>query len=229
MNTLDLTSMVVLGLLGSGHCLGMCGPLILAFPARAGTVSSHVAYHLGRTTTYIVVGAIMGGIGAGLARLASATGSEHLVWVARAQVSFSLVAAGFLLLLGLARLGILSEPLWLSGASPTRIPGVARVLQLGLVRKSRPAMFLMGGMLGFLPCGLSFAAFARALPSGGPLEGGILLLAFAVGTLPALLALGLGASSLARRFRRHLDILSGMLMIGMAASLAMDALQALGS
>ena len=87
-------------------------------------------------------------------------------------------------------------------------------------------MCLLGMLMGFLPCGLSFAAFARALPSGSAWAGGTLLLAFGLGTLPGLLALGLGASGLLRRHRKHSDLLAGLLMIYMAVSLGADALQA---
>jgi uncharacterized protein len=84
-------------------------------------------------------------------------------------------------------------------------------------------IFLIGLMMGLLPCGLSFAAFARALATRSSLEGGLLLLAFALGTLPGLLLIGTGASGIFRKYRKHSEILSGILMIGMAFSLAADA------
>ena len=66
MDHINLTAMFLLGLLGSGHCLGMCGPLVLAFPARQGTRGAHVAYNVGRVTTYTILGALLGSLGAGL-------------------------------------------------------------------------------------------------------------------------------------------------------------------
>jgi len=92
---------------------------------------------------------------------------------------------------------------------------------------SRASVFLFGLMMGFLPCGLSYAAFARALASGGFLEGGLLLLCFGLGTVPGLFLVGTGASGFVRRYRQYSDLLSGMLMIGIAVSLAADALQAM--
>ena len=74
MNELTFFSMFMLGILGTGHCLGMCGPLVIAFPARSGKLASHLYYHLGRIFTYVVIGSVMGGIGAGLAGIAAATG-----------------------------------------------------------------------------------------------------------------------------------------------------------
>jgi sulfite exporter TauE/SafE len=88
-------------------------------------------------------------------------------------------------------------------------------------------MAVTGLFMGFLPCGVSYANFSRALTASRPLEGGVLLLAFGVGTLPGLLLVGTGASVLARRYRKHFDILSGILMIGMAASLIVKGITAI--
>jgi len=227
MNPLDLTSMFFLGLLGTGHCLGMCGPLVLAFPAVTGRFTSHIFYHLGRTSTYVAIGIAMGAVGAGLSFLAARGGDDPLAWVVRVQVGLSIVAAVFLFVFGLSRLGFLPEPGWMSIASPSRVPGYRRVMGSAAHTKDNANMLLIGIMFGFLPCGLSFAAFARALAAGGPIEGGMLSLAFAAGTLPGLLLLGTGLSRIAARYRRVSDILSGMIMIGMAASLLTDACRAI--
>lgn len=88
-------------------------------------------------------------------------------------------------------------------------------------------MLLLGMMMGLLPCGLSFAAFTRALPSGSPINGAAMVFAFALGTVPGLLLLGTGASGLARRYQAHSDILAGLLMIFMAAELAVKAFSAI--
>lgn len=218
MSNLDLTSMFFLGLLGTGHCLGMCGPLVLAFPAVTGRFSSLLFYHFGRAAAYVAVGIFMGALGAGLSFLAEKTGDDPLVWVVRVQVGLSYIAGVLLLVFGLSRLRFLPEPGWMSIASPSRIPGYSRVMDSAVHRKGNASMFLLGIMLGFLPCGLSFAAFSRALAAGGALEGGVIVAAFAAGTWPGLLLLGTGLSRLAARFRRTSEILSGLVMIGMAAS-----------
>jgi sulfite exporter TauE/SafE len=225
MNASQLSTLFMLGLLGSGHCIGMCGPLVVAFPARTGKFAAHLAYHGGRILTYVAVGMTMGSVGAGIAHLAALSGGNQLAWIARIQVVFSLLAAVFLLGFGLSRLGLLREPSWLSMATPGKIPGYHRVIQAAQSGGRLGSMFLVGILMGFLPCGLSFAAFARALPSGGLLAGAALLLAFGGGTLPGLLALGIGASGLLRRYQKHSDILAGLLMIYMAVSLGADGLQ----
>ena len=229
MNDLTFISMFMLGILGTGHCIGMCGPLVIAFPARSGGFAVHLYYHMGRIITYTIIGSIMGGIGAGLAKIAVATGADYPVWVTRVQMGVSVVAAIFLLIFGLSRLKIIREPEWMNLASPNKIPGYRKLLKSASTNRRQTEMLLLGMMMGLLPCGLSFAAFSRALPSGGPIHGAAMVFSFAMGTLPGLLLLGAGASGFARRYQTHSDILAGLLMIFMAAELAVKAFSAVVS
>jgi sulfite exporter TauE/SafE len=224
LTTIDIYSIFFLGFLGTGHCIGMCGPLIFVIPGRTGKFFPHLYYHAGRLLTYTAVGALMGGLGAGMARIAAATGSEPLAWIARTQVGFSVAAAAFLIYFGLSRIGLFAEPNWMGVAEPKRIPGFRKVFQKSMANGGRASMFLIGLLLGFLPCGLSYAAFARALPVGGSIAGAILVLVFGLGTVPGLLLVGTGFSGVARRYRRQSDILSGILMVGMGAHLAVSTL-----
>jgi sulfite exporter TauE/SafE len=171
----------------------------------------------------------MGGIGAGLSKIAVATGGDYPTWVAGIQMGAALLAAIFLLVFGLARLGIIGEPRWMALASPDKIPGYRKLLRSAFFKKRQMEMLLLGMMMGLLPCGLSFAAFSRSLPSGSPFAGAILVFAFALGTVPGLMILGTGASGLVRRYRLHSDILAGLLMIYMAGDLGVKALSAIFS
>ncbi|MBL0712302.1 MAG: sulfite exporter TauE/SafE family protein, partial [Desulfosarcina sp.] len=85
-----------------------------------------------------------------------------------------------------------------------------------------------GAAMGFLPCGLSFGAFSRALAVQDPLAGAALTFVFGLGSLPVLLLLGSGLAPLIRRYRRHSDILAGALMVGMAAALVINSATAIG-
>jgi uncharacterized protein len=227
MEHVSLYAMLLLGLLGTGHCIGMCGPLAFAFPGQTGRPSAHLAYHLSRIAAYGLAGVLLGGLSAGLAGIAAGTGGDHLLWVARIQIVLSLAAAGFLLLFGLNRLGFLPEPGWMSAASPAGIPGYGGMLRRAITEKRPLAMLVPGFLNGLLPCGLSYAAFARSLAAGGPLTGGLTTLVFGLGTLPGLLLIGCGAAFFGRRYRRYSDILSGVLMIGMGLSLGADAVGAM--
>lgn len=211
--------MFLLGLLGSGHCIGMCGPLVVAFPAAGRGVMPHVFYHTGRVAAYTAVGGLLGGIGHLLASL----GGNPLQWAARLQVLFSLAAGAFLLLFGLARLRLIREPEWLYPTNLNAVPGFRRLAAACGPRRRPAAMLPVGLTMGLIPCGLSYAAFGRALPAGGFAEGAAMVLAFGLGTAPALLAVGLGAGRLLQRYRAYSDPVAGMLMLAMAVRLLVDA------
>jgi sulfite exporter TauE/SafE len=219
----NIVSLFLLGVLGTGHCIGMYGPLVLAFPGRTGRFLPHLLYHAGRIVTYVLIGILMGAAGAGLALLSSAGGADPLQWVVRIQIGLSLLAGGFLIYFGLTQLGILKELEGLVVAAPEKIPGYKKIIRAAFLRGAHVEMLLTGMIMGFLPCGLSYAAFSRALATADPWQGGIFLLSFGMGTLPGLLLLGSGLATLARRYRRQLDIFAGVLMIGMGLSLVVKA------
>jgi hypothetical protein len=211
--------MFLLGLFGTGHCLGMCGPLVVALPGRYGRWQAHLIYHLGRLATYTVMGALFGGAGHGLIWFFGLDPQQALVWTGRLQLFLSVPVALFLLFMGLTRLGLLDEPRWMSLAMPQKIPGYEAVLANVLDRRNLLWLLGMGLLLGLLPCGLSYGAFARTLASGGFGPGALLTALFGLGTLPGLLLLGTGAAKLFQRFRSQMEIASGLIMIGMAVSL----------
>jgi hypothetical protein len=222
MDRIDWVGMFVLGLLGTGHCVGMCGPLIFAFPGRTGRFLPHVFYHTGRVATYTIIGGIMGAIGQLLAGSAGGSGGAAVI-----KVILWLVASALLLILGINRLGVVREPGWLNMVSPERLPGFKRALNGAAGKQSGSAFFWTGVMLGFLPCGLSYGAFAQALGSASAPLGVLTTFAFALGTAPGLLLLGTGASALFSRYRRQSDIVSGILMIVMAAKMGYKAIRLL--
>jgi uncharacterized protein len=223
-STTDLIPLFLLGFLGSGHCIGMCGPLVVAFPGRSGHFSAHLVYHGGRLLTYVVIGAVMGALGGGWGALAGGDGVP--VGLARFQVWLSLLVALALLVLGLFRLGILREPSWLS-ITPATASSERAALFRGAQAGRPEALFLTGLLMGSLPCGLSYAAFIRTLAAGGWTHGALLALAFGLGTLPALLLVGTAFMGLLRRHRRLSDAIAGVVMVAMGVNLAADALAAL--
>jgi sulfite exporter TauE/SafE len=225
--SVDTIALFMLGLLGTGHCIGMCGPLVVALPGQTGRFSAHLAYHAGRLSTYAIIGALMGAAGCGLIGLASAVGGNPMVWISRVQLGISLLAGLFLLFFGLSRLGFIVEPRWLAIAMPNRMPGWRRLVSRPAGERSNLDLFLMGLILGGLPCGLSYAAFTKALSGAQVLSGAAMALIFGLGTLPGLLAVGAGAAVFLNRFRQQADMLAGLIMIGMAATLIVKALETL--
>ena len=208
----DIVSALMLGLLGTGHCIGMCGPLVVAFPAQSGKLSGHLLYHAGRIATYTVIGALLGAASGTLLSLSTATAI---------QGGLSTIAAGTLVWLGLFRLGALREPRWMQSVSPHNLSVFKKAVRTA--REGRAvALFPIGAVMGLIPCGLSFAAFARAIPSGRAGSGALLLLAFGLGTLPGLLLLGTAVSRLFSKHRAALDVAAALLMFAMGVELLAD-------
>ena len=212
-------AMFSLGVLGTGHCLGMCGPLVLALPGRSGRFPPHLAYHLGRVLTYSAIGALMGGVGAGLMHLGDGSGREMTARVLQIQVYLALLTALLLLWFGAQRIDLISEPRWMGTINPERLPGYQRLLRAGLGGGGWIHMLLVGVLMGFLPCGHSYGVFTRALPAGSAAAGALMVLIFGIGTVPGLLLVGLLPAGLVRRYRRPSDIIAGLIMIFMALAL----------
>jgi hypothetical protein len=200
----------------------MCGPIVFAFPGQVGGMKAHGAYHAGRIMTYAVVGMIMGAFGQAIVFFATQSRTNPLEWMTGIQALLALAAGVFMLGFALSRIGLIPEPEWLAVANPARIPGARRLLRLSGNPGNGTRMFAIGLVMGLLPCGLSFGAFARALAAADMLTGAGLTLLFGLGTLPGLLLLGTGLSVLARRYRRHSDLLSGIVMTAIALRLLVD-------
>ncbi len=215
--------MFLLGLFGSAHCLGMCGPLVVALPGADGRWRAHLAYHSGRLFTYTLLGTLMGAVGRGVLGLQALPSAQAAALGARLQIILSLPVGIFLLLLGLHRLGIVAEPAWIAKAEPLRLPGFGRLIRRVLDQHGTGWLLAMGTLLGLLPCGLSYGAFARALTAGSASRGALWTLLFGLGTLPGLLLLGGGSAALWKRFRPQAELLAGLIMVGMAVAVLTDA------
>jgi sulfite exporter TauE/SafE len=219
MNQIDWVAIFLLGLFGTGHCIGMCGPLVVALPGQTGRLKSHLYYHTGRLLTYTAIGALMGGIGTGVALLCAWLQMTPENLVVHIRLVLSLLASVFLLGFGLIQLGFVGEPRWIAAVEPDKAPGYSRLLKGVLTQPDDRGLFLAGLLLGLLPCGLSYAAFSRALAAGSLFKGAMFLFVFGAGTFPGLFLVGTVGTSLWIRFRRQLNIVAGILMIAMAAKL----------
>ncbi|HET7764242.1 MAG TPA: sulfite exporter TauE/SafE family protein [Burkholderiales bacterium] len=193
MSAAALTAVFLVGLLGGGHCLGMCGGIVTALTVRLPRDrprwSLHLAYHAGRITTYAAAGALAGGLGSAALLLGAALPIQVVLYVVAQLV---LVALG-LYLVGVPRyLDVFERAgkvLWqriqpaASALFPVRTP--ARGYAVGL-------------LWGLLPCGLVYSVLVTALVSGSAKFGALTMLAFGAGTLPSLLAAGTVFPALAR-------------------------------
>jgi len=167
-----VTAAALAGLVGSPHCVGMCGSFALACGGR---LTHTVAWHSGKTLTYAALGAIAGFAGEsvpGPTWVATAVSAAMVVWFAA----------------GLA--GIVPEP-------TLRFPGLAGLATRAARRGDLASRFVFGAANGLLPCGLVYAALGVAVASGDPLTGAVAMAAFGLATVPALATFGLGVRRLA--------------------------------
>jgi hypothetical protein len=188
---MELWLAFMLGLAGSAHCAGMCGPIALALPTggRRGLalVPNRVAYNLGRVTTYCLMGVVFGLIGRSLAL----AGVQR--WVS--------IGLGVAILIGLfvarARalaIGIAVPVAWLKSA-------LGRLLH----QQTLVSQYSLGMLNGLLPCGLVYIACVGAAATGGLVSAVEYMLAFGLGTVPMMLALGLAGQALPLGFRLRLQ------------------------
>ncbi|WP_210517938.1 sulfite exporter TauE/SafE family protein [Hymenobacter terricola] len=180
------------GLLGSFHCVGMCGAIALALPGQAGAaparyVGGRLLYNLGRVTTYATLGAGAGLLGQGL-RLA---GVQQSLSIASGVLILLLVAVPERLTAQLAGGLGFSRPLaWVKTT-------LGRLFQ----RPSLPALYATGVLNGLLPCGLVYLALAGALSAPGVAGAAAYMACFGLGTLPLMLGLSLSGQLVPLRWR----------------------------
>ena len=191
-----LFSALVLGLLGGGHCLGMCGGLMgaltLAIPReqRARRMQLLMAYNLGRIVSYAIAGFFSGLVGWAVANSPGAT-------TLRVSAALLLIAMGLYLAgwwSGLTRIERLGRGLW-----RYLQPFATRLLPISSI----PRALLLGALWGWLPCGLVYSTLLWAASQGNAIDSALLMLAFGLGTWPVLLATGLAAERTTALLRRR--------------------------
>jgi uncharacterized protein len=192
---------LLLGLVGSLHCAGMCGPLVLALPQHGGSAGAFAwgrfSYNIGRVSAYGLLGVVFGLAGqsvalAGMQRWASLlAGVVVLLALAPASRRFSWPASR---IVNLVKTGL--------GAL--------------LKRRTLTSLYLLGLLNGFLPCGLVYVACAGAVAVGSVAGGMGYMLAFGLGTIPLMFGIGLVGRNvqLALRLRFQKLIPLCLLLVG---------------
>lgn len=194
---LTLAAAFVVGLLGSLHCVGMCGGIVASLASGAvaptrpsGTALRYViAYNTGRILSYGAAGALAGLLGGGLLGLLM---EGHAVTVGHMISGAFMIALGLYVAnwwRGLAALEQGGRRLW------QQVEPLGRRL---LPLRTTGHAFGVGILWGWLPCGLVYSTLAWSLAAGSAVRGGALMLAFGLGTLPMLVALGTLARHLPR-------------------------------
>ncbi|WP_085299676.1 sulfite exporter TauE/SafE family protein [Cognaticolwellia mytili] len=188
--TLDFFSAFIIGLLGSGHCIVMCGGISTMLTTAISDVSKRkkytivFAYNFGRIVSYSIIGALV-----------ALTSSMATKEIGVPVFALKILAGIFLILLGLY-LG--QWLMWLShvehiGKKLWRYisPNTKKFIPI----KNTRSAFALGALWGWLPCGLVYSTLTWALASADAINGALIMFFFGLGTLPALLSVSLGTIS----------------------------------
>jgi uncharacterized protein len=193
---------LVLGLAGSLHCAGMCGPILLAVNRSASgrdALTRMLIYHASRISIYCALGVVAGYTG----RAASTAGLGRAI----------AIVAGALLVLG--SIGVLAgrwtRPLTVASSSLAIRAGTAAAA----LTRQRPLAghALLGAANGLLPCGLVYAALAASLALGTVVGSVVFMSGFGLGTMPVLIALTISAASIPFSWRRRFRLAVPVLMV----------------
>lgn len=189
--SIDFLSAFIIGLLGSGHCLGMCGGITTMLTSAIDQKQQNnrkfwlvIFYHLGRISSYSLIGFIV-----------ALTSSFAIHSIGFPLYILRFVAAIFLILLGL----YLGQ--WFMGLNYVEKAGKGIWQKLSPLSKkiipvnNKRKALALGMLWGWLPCGLVYSTLTWALASGEAMTGALIMCCFGLGTLPALIALSFGLNS----------------------------------
>ena len=208
-----LTAVAVLGIgltTSLGHCIGMCGPLITTFSLVQGKTDKRIGallpalmvYHLGRVNSYALIGFVFALLGSAV----WASGPSPAV-----RGSLFLVTGLLMVLLGLGLAGWLPTTRLVESNRLGRLVADKFMSMVGT--RSMVGRYLLGVANGFLPCGPVYAVAVAALAAPTPLHGAGTMALFGLGTMPVLLAVGLGAGRLAPSVQRRFNLVATALVL----------------
>lgn len=196
-------SALVLGLMGSFHCAGMCGPIAIALPLHGNTVPQKIfggtLYNLGRTITYGIMGAIFGLLGQGI---------QLIGFQQKVSVIMGVLMVISVLFPKLFKNQYSMDKSWFSFVSKLK----KTIGQMFSIR-SFQSLFFIGMLNGLLPCGLVYMAIAGAIGTGGVAQGSLYMILFGLGTIPMMLAISLAGNVMSLAIRNKINKLIPVLVV----------------
>jgi sulfite exporter TauE/SafE len=199
---MELLSGFLLGLLGSFHCIGMCGPIAIALPKHNRLIISRIIYNFGRVITYALFGLLFGTVG----RQLDMFGMQQIV-----SVSIGVIIILFVLTPQSYKIGI-TQKLGLYKAVNILKFYFGRVFK----NHSLLAMLIIGVLNGLLPCGFVYIAVAGAIAVGSPVGGMLFMAMFGIGTIPVMFAASIAGNFININIRQKLSRLIPALSIILA-------------
>ncbi len=210
METVNILTIISIAFLGSfGHCIGMCGGIVLAYStikiepssSKVSQSVSHLLYSFGRVLTYTILGAIFGTLGGVVTFSNNANGTLLII------AGFAMILAG-LSLMGKIKFLTLIEHTFSSSKL------YKKTFKNILNSKSNLSFFLLGMLNGLLPCGFVYFFAITAASTADPLYGALVMAIFGLSTIPAMFSLGfLATLTSATGFRNMMMSLASIAVI----------------
>ncbi len=198
-----LISAFVLGIMGSFHCAGMCGPIAIALPLHGNSVGGKIfggsLYNLGRTITYGIMGALFGLLGQGVAMIGF-------------QQKISVIM-GSLMIISILFPALFRNQYSMSKSWFSVIGKLKSTIGKMFSIRSYPSLFFIGMLNGLLPCGLVYMAIAGAIGTGSVGMGTLYMILFGLGTIPMLLGISLAGNLLSLAVRNRINKLIPVLVV----------------
>jgi uncharacterized protein len=198
-----LLSALVLGIMGSFHCAGMCGPIAIALPLHGNTVLQKIfggtLYNLGRTITYGIMGAVFGLLGQGISMI----GFQQTISVIMGAIMIISV-----LFPALFKNQYRLDKSWFSFVGKLK-KSIGQMFSI----RSFSSLFFIGLLNGLLPCGLVYMAIAGAIGTGSTIQGTLYMILFGLGTIPMLLTISVAGNMMGLALRNRINKLVPVLVI----------------
>ncbi len=196
-------SALVLGMMGSFHCAGMCGPIAIALPLHGNTLSGKIfggsLYNLGRTCTYGIMGAIFGLLGQGVQLLGF-------------QQKVSVIMGG-LMIISVLFPALFRNQYSMSKSWFSLVARLKSTIGKMFSIRSYSSLFFIGMLNGLLPCGLVYMAIAGAIGTGEVVSGTLYMVLFGLGTIPMLLGISLAGNMMSLAIRSRINKLIPVLVV----------------
>lgn len=192
---MDFITPLTIGIVGSLHCIGMCGPIVVALPLKNQNLISKilgaVLYNSGRVATYGLLGVLFGLLGKGI----------HMAGFQQ----WTSIILGILMIISVVFPYVFREKITvgnLLAGMASRL--IVRLKKLFATRSYR-SLLLIGLLNGLLPCGLVYVAIAGAINSGSVISGSLFMVLFGLGTIPLLLLASLASDAIGQRIRSKMQ------------------------
>jgi sulfite exporter TauE/SafE len=197
-----LISAFVLGIMGSFHCAGMCGPIAIALPLHGNSVGGKIfggsLYNIGRTLTYGIMGALFGLLGQGVAMLGF-------------QQKISVIM-GSLMIISVLFPGLFKNQYSMSKSWFSLVGRLKSTIGQMFSIRSYKSLFFIGMLNGLLPCGLVYMAIAGAIGTGSAALGTLYMILFGLGTIPMLLGISMAGNLVSVALRKRINKLIPILV-----------------